>query len=158
MTSDDDPVVDDPVWLRNEVRRQRGVLKDALVKLGESAWASEKIAQLEAEVERLRAELAERASPCALQDMFARLNDTESSLAAANALLVEIRDWPGIAAQLTRAFVRRLTDHLAVQPATAPTGATCDSCKRNRCDCYERDCDKCHWPGSPNCRRAGPKP
>lgn len=33
--------------------------------------------------------------------------------------------------------------------------ATCDKCKRSRCDCYDRECDKCHWPGSPNCRRAG---
>lgn len=39
------------------------------------------------------------------------------------------------------------------QPATKVVDG-CKACKRNRCDCYERDCDKCHWPGSPDCCHA----
>lgn len=30
----------------------------------------------------------------------------------------------------------------------------CDRCNRDHCDCYDKDCVKCHWTGSANCNRA----
>jgi hypothetical protein len=50
--------------------------------------------------------------------------------------------------------IRSIVDEQALL-ATAPAVEACEACKRARCDCYDRECDKCHWPGSPNCRSAG---
>jgi chromosome segregation ATPase len=116
-----------------------------------SADIAAKVHDHREEVERLRAELA---GAHHWEQQYTRENtELKTSLAAANALL-EMCDGETDSTDVQTA----LTDYFAAQPATAPIVATCDACKRARCECLERDCDKCHWPGSPNCRREGLKP
>lgn len=98
---------------------------------------------LKAEVERLRAELA--ATEKLRADGVAYWVTKET---AANALLERCDEYGlGSDAQL-KADVRA---HLAGQPAAT---RQCVDCGRERCECLEKDCGKCHWTGSPNCRGA----
>lgn len=87
-------------------------------------------------VERLRASLPESMEGCTIRFIecplgHGRLTATNwvptgclaCELTAGNALLAEVRDWHGPHG-LTRAFMRRLTAHLAGQPATVTRPAS----------------------------------